>query len=196
MQKSEEFHTDAELVTLYKSRLLGYLEYRTAAVYHATDSVLAALDGVQNKLLKVVGCSEVEALLNWKLAPLAMRRDIAMLGLIHRTVTGKGPSHFRRFFRLRNCTAPSTLWTRRAAKRHHRQLETQEYTHCPELLRRSALGLARVYNLLPESVVQEDCVKEFQKKLQELVKKRVEEGSENWNETLSPRVPWWKHPLR
>ena len=100
LQKSAVYHTDAELVTLYKSRLLGYLEYRTPALYHATDTVLAALDKVQDKLLQVVGCTEVEALLNWNLAPLAMRRDIAMLGLIHRTVTGRGPSHFKKFFHL------------------------------------------------------------------------------------------------
>ena len=29
------FHTDRELVNLYKGRVLQYLQYRTAAVYHA-----------------------------------------------------------------------------------------------------------------------------------------------------------------
>ena len=85
---------------LYKSKLLGYLEYRTAAVYHATDTLLKPLNELQDKLLRVVGCTDVEALVHWNLAPLEARRDMAMLGLIHRTVLGEGPAHFQRFFKV------------------------------------------------------------------------------------------------
>ena len=38
--KTSRFHKDAQLVNVYKSKLLSYVEYRTAAVYHATDTVL------------------------------------------------------------------------------------------------------------------------------------------------------------
>lgn len=89
--RSASYHTDAELVLLYKSKLLGYLEYRTAALYHATATALEPLDKVQDKLLKLVGCTAEEALEHWNLAPLSTRRDVAMLGLVHRTVLGKGP---------------------------------------------------------------------------------------------------------
>ena len=51
-------------------------------------------------------------------------------------------------------------------------------------------------NLLPREVVQEDSVKAFQSKLQGLVKERGAAGCFDWAETLSPRVPLWKHPLR
>eukprot|EP00969_Alexandrium_andersonii_P269227 11899382-Alexandrium_andersonii.AAC.1 len=44
--------------------------------------------------------SDEEALLRFGLAPLAVRRDIALLGMIHRTILGKGPSQFAAFFRL------------------------------------------------------------------------------------------------
>ena len=33
--RTSRFHYDAQLVDVYKARLLSYLEYRTAAVYHA-----------------------------------------------------------------------------------------------------------------------------------------------------------------
>lgn len=33
--RTKRFYTDAEMVGLYKAHLLSYLEYRTAAVYHA-----------------------------------------------------------------------------------------------------------------------------------------------------------------
>ena len=183
---------------LYKSRLLGYLEYRTAALYHATDTTLEPLNKVQDKLRKAVGCTEEELLQHWNLAPLATRRDVAMLGLVHRTVLGKGPRHFQRFFRRREGGQAASFWTRGAEKRqeHGRQLEEVPYTHCPELLRRSALGLVKVYNMLPAHVVQAGTVKDFQSNLQELLKERVRSGCEDWAETFSPRVHWYRHPLR
>ena len=83
---------------VYKSRLLSYLEYRTPAVYHATDTVLRKLDAVQIRFLNALDCSELQALMEFNLAPLTARRDMAMLGVIHRTVLGKGPEHFKKFF--------------------------------------------------------------------------------------------------
>ena len=40
--RSARFFTDGELVNVYKSQLLSYLEYSTAAIYHACDSMLAS----------------------------------------------------------------------------------------------------------------------------------------------------------
>ena len=48
--------------------------------------------------LRDIGIDEITALVTFHLAPLATRRDIAMLGLIHRTILGKGPSQFNAFF--------------------------------------------------------------------------------------------------
>ena len=194
--RASTYHTDAELVLLYKSRLLGYLEYRTPALYHASDTDLTALNGVQDRLWKVVGCTEREALQHWNLAPLATRRDIAMLGLVHRTVLGKGPKHFRRFFRKRQAEKTGFWRTRAAERRHDKQLEEVPYPNCPELLKRSALGLVRVYNWLPAETVCATTVKDFQVKLQDLVKERAKGGQENWALTFSPRLAWWNHPLR
>ena len=39
--RTKRFYTDADLVLLYKSHLLSYIEYRTPAIYHATRDVLA-----------------------------------------------------------------------------------------------------------------------------------------------------------
>ena len=118
-----------------------------------------------------------------------------MLGLIHRTAFGNGPKHFARFFRARSCQRHG-YWTRLVEKRHSRQLEEVKYPNCPELLRRSALGLVAVYNRPPEKTVAENSVKEFQKKLVCLVKERAQANCGDWEQTLSPRVPWWRHALR
>ena len=118
-----------------------------------------------------------------------------MLGLVHRTVLGQGPPHFRRFFKRKPDTT-AVHWTRSAKARHHRQLEEVQHANCPGLLRRSAFGLVKVYNLLPREVVAEDTVPEFQKRLQRLVKTYAAGGRENWQNALSPREAWWNHPLR
>ena len=86
--------------------------------------------------------------------------------------------------------------TRYAEKRHDKQLEDHRVGRFTELLRRSALGLVSVYNLLPEKVVAQKEVKHFQRELANLLKERAVEGCEDWQQTFSPRVPLWKHPLQ
>ena len=164
-------------------------------MYHATETALAPLDKVQSRFLQVEGCSDLEASMVFNLAPLAALRDVAMLGLLHRTVLGKSPPHFRRFFRLA-ATKQTAHHTRQSAKRHPRQLQETRQGAFQELLRRSALGLVSVYNLLPAEVVLTDTVADFQAQLQALLKKRATAGCEDWAKTLSPRVPLWRHPLR
>ena len=50
--RSGRYFNDAELVNLYKSQLLSYVEYRTAASYHACDSILAPLNNFQDRFLR------------------------------------------------------------------------------------------------------------------------------------------------
>ena len=166
---------------------------RTPAVYHATDTVLAPLDRLQDSFLRRVGVQPLEALMEFRLAPLRTRRDMAMLGLVHRAVLHKGPSQFWKFFRA--ATDTPTLRTRLGYRRHSRQLEETRAGRFLEVLRRSALGLVAVYNLLPPDVVQAETMKNFQGNLQELLKARANSGREDWPETFSPRTPLWKHPL-
>ena len=81
--KSTKYNSDTRLVDLYKSKLLSYLEYRTAALYHATDTALKPVNAVQERFLRKLGCTDLEALMVFNLAPLSTRRDIAMLGIVH-----------------------------------------------------------------------------------------------------------------
>ena len=40
--RTRQFHTGSQLVLLYKAQILSFIEYRTAATYHACDSSLAS----------------------------------------------------------------------------------------------------------------------------------------------------------
>ena len=177
--RTKLFYTDAELIGLYKTQLLSYLEYRTPAIYHAKRDVLRPLDRVQQKLLDDAGVDAITALMEFNLAPLNARRDMAMLGLIHRTVLGKGPKHFRKYFKV---IGSRTLEEVRVKNKQH-------------LVRCSALGLIAFYNLLPLEVRELQQVSDFQGALQKAMKARAADGCGNWPETFSPRMSLPKHPL-
>ena len=120
--RSGRYFTSRQLIGLYKAHLLSYLEYRTSAIYHAATSALAALDNVQSRFLRDAGVTEEEALLEFNLAPLPTRRDMAMLGVIHRASLGKGPQQFGAFFKPAEAKKEHPA-TRRQERRHSRQLQ-------------------------------------------------------------------------
>ena len=166
----------------------------TAALYHACSSHLDHLDRIQRRFLRELGVSELEALMEFNLAPLSSRRDMAMMGLIHRTVLRQGPESFEQFFRL-STQPPSCHRTRAATRRHSRQLQDIRSGSFLEIERRSALGLASVYNLLPEHVVKALSVLCFQSFLQGILRERACNGFEDWHDTFSPRIEMYRHPL-
>ena len=128
--------------------------------------VLSKLDRVQSKFLEDAGIDEVSALMQFNLAPLAVWRDIVMLGLIHRTAVGKGPSHFKEHFKLEA----------------HGRIKDRRANLKATVVRRSGLGLVAVYNLLPQSWKNIKTVKGFQKHLQEKLKTCAKEGCEQWQQ--------------
>ena len=92
------------MVNLYKSKVGSYIESKTAAIYHASTILLNRVDNIQVQFLRQLGLTELNALCEFRLAPLNCRRDMAILGLIHRTVLGLGPSQFSNYFKLASPT--------------------------------------------------------------------------------------------
>ena len=178
--RTRRFYTDADLVVLYKAHLLSFLEYRTPAIYHATRACLRRLDAVQSKFLNDIGVDEVAALVEFHLAPLSTRRDIAILGLIHRTTLGKGPPQFQKYFKQH---------------RHNLTLHDPRSDSNSPLIQRSALGLVAIYNMLPLSCRSARSVSAFQKSLQEIVTKYAVSGYPQWSDVFSPRLCLTSHPI-
>ena len=190
--RSHRFFNDSEMVGFFKVHVLSYLEYRTPALYHACSTDLLSLDRVLANLLRQIGVSDVEALFEFRLAPLTSRRDMAMLAIIHRALIGEGPPIFRKYFRLQNSS------DRRSDRlqRHPRQIVTEFGGNGGAVFKRSIFGLCSVYNLLPLSIVEMPSVHEFQGALQELLKERAAQGQHRWEILFSPRIPYATHPLR
>ena len=78
-----------ELIQTYKTQVLSTIEAATPAIYHAPPFFLGAVDRVQDRLLEELELTSLDSLAHFNLAPLSSRRDMSMLGLIHRVVLGE-----------------------------------------------------------------------------------------------------------
>ena len=163
--------------------MLSKLEFATAAIYHASPFFLAALDRVQDRFLDALGISREIAVIELKLAPLQARRDIALLGLLHRIVLMLAPAHFSDFVRL--AVRPVFPQSYRVpAWRHSRQLHDPTCGAESRMLQRSFLWLIYTYNLLPQKVVKQKSVKLFQNALQRDVIQGAHAGVRRWEALL------------
>ena len=186
-----QFHDTKALVGQYKSHVLPTLEFCTPAVYHCTDTVLDQVDRVQQRFLREAGLTEKEALLHFNLAPLQARRDMAMLGLIHKTVLGQGPPQFQQWF-FSDLAEKHDFNTRLQGNRHTKQLHNYLVGKYTELLRRSALGLVKVYNALPQEAADSTTVKNFQKWLQDHLKTLAAADVPDWENFFNTRRKSWR----
>ena len=184
--RARGFYTTAELVLQFKSHVLGVVECRTPGLYHAASSVLQQVDALFVRFLREVDLTATQAFLDYGLAPLRLRRDVAMLGLLHKCVLGLAHPELCNLFPLATPVRRHHQ-TRAALHTHERQLLDRTQGQHSELLRRSAFGLARVYNRLPGGVVANDSVKGFQRDLTALAKELCASGVYDWASCYSPR---------
>ena len=187
------FYSIPDLVMLFKSHVLSFIEYRTPGVHFASSSVLNVLDDVQTRFVRQLNLDEETAFMRFNMLPLCVRRDVSILGVIHRAVLRSGPPKLSKFFRL---DLSATHRQRRGVQRHAMQLVEWPCGNNLEIMRRSAFGMIRVYNLLPAESVQKHDLKSFQRSLTDLVRDRVTAGDHLWKALLSCRHPIFQyHPL-
>lgn len=129
---------------------------------------------------------------SFNLAPLEIRRDISMLGLIHRTMLNQGPPQFQKFFKRRSHehTFRWNLRTRRNNGLHY----PRSFSNLG-IFKRSAHGLVAIYNMLPNYIVEAQNVKKFQSSLQQFVMWSAMSEFPEWRNMLSPRLPLSTHPF-
>ncbi len=187
--RPRRFFRQFELMNLYKALVLSYLESGLSAYFHAAPFVLMPIDRIQKRLLRELELSEFEALERFKLAPLCTRRDIGMLGLLHRISKGDAPTQLAELFPKSPPARPrfgpqSRLHA--TVQRHDQQFV--ERTGHTDVFRRSLFGLVASYNLLPQSVVDISCVSAFQSRLQKAILKVARRGIDDWPRVLSGGV--------
>jgi len=187
--RPRRFFTTRQTMNLYKSQVLSFIESGTPGYYHASPSALAPVDRVQSRLLRELGITQEAALLEFSLAPLRSRRDIAMLGFLHQIVLGDVSRQIAELFPFQDPADLHQIPTRLQVRRHsHQFVEPRLRT---DVLKRSAFHLTAVYNWLPQSVVDAKSTKVFQRKLQFALKQAVLQGVVGWEYFFSP----WSRPV-
>ena len=120
----------------------------------------------------------------YNFAPPSLRRNIGILGLIHKRVLGLAHTEFEKFMPF----VPASYYESRVRPRHNKMLSTRRsdiiYRHA--IFNRSIFGSVDIYNRLPQWLVDIDSVSGFQHELTAIAKTRCDNGIEDWQFSFSP----------
>ena len=161
------------LFSLYKSHILPFIESGMSAYYHAHPSILKLIDEIQDSFCESMHISKRDAMLDFNLAPLALRRDIEMLGILHKVALGIAPMPLQELFKQNSCDLQS-FGFHNGTIFHSRKLRDSVGVNSPVMMKRSLFGLVFVYNRLAQSVVNANSVKQFSRRLLCIVKECID----------------------
>ena len=133
---------------------------------------MEALERLQRWFLRELHCNEEYAFVHFNFAPPVLRRDIGLLGLLHKRVLGLAHPAYDRLFPFHH-----EYWNG-----HSKQIysHTAECTFQWVMFNRSIFGLASIYNKLPQWLVDTDTIKDFQRTLTRIAKDRCQGGDDAW----------------
>ena len=174
-----------DLIGQFKTQIWGIMEANNGGIFHAATTHLMKFDNAQRHFLRKLEVSEAEAFLKFNFAPPTLRRNIGILGLLHKRVIGQAHPRFESllpWFETRyGFVNPG---------RHTKQLysNVMEITAYLDLFKRSIFAMVDVYNHLPQYVIDSDSVSTFQKHLTNMVRTRCESSLPNWMFTFDKRI--------
>ena len=161
------------------------VELHSGGYFHAATSLLDKVDQVQRNFLQKLEISESTAFLEFNFPPPVLRRNIGILGLLHKRVLG-----------LCHCSFEQLLpWLsqRPDADRgfgHNKQLYGHwlEATQLRALYSRSVFAMIDIYNNLQQRIVDARSVSAFQHLLSEVAKDRCRQQIPGWEFSFSRRT--------
>ena len=157
--------------------------------------LLGMVDRVQDTVLEETGLSAEVALLEFCLAPLPTRRDIAMMGLLYRTCKGSAPPQFNSLIR-RSTGARFPRNLRHPEAQHNQQLHDPFDGSVGPMMAISAMSLMYTFNVLLAFVVEAVGVSAFQRHLQNGVKRAHQFGYVEWASLLQTGVTHFSFTTR
>ena len=174
------FFSFSDMINQYKTHIWSFTEYVNGCIYHAAPTHLEKFDRLQEHFLHELQSNASHAFKQENFAPPTLRRDIAMLGLIHKRVLGLAHPAFERLLPFH----PSNFYVANAGNpfiRHNKQI----YNHNREcsnnaLFQRSIFGLVYLYNTLPQRIIDKDSISTFQSELTFIAKRRCRAGTDGW----------------
>ena len=139
---------------------------------------------MQRGYLNGIQLNEEIAFVQYNFAPPTLRRDIGMLGLIHKRVLGQ--AHPAYSFLL-PWAPPDWYTATRFRPRHNKQINNRrsEIIFNHGLFNRSVFGMVDVYNRLPQVIIDCESISDLQKELTVIAKRRCLDGVAHWKYSFS-----------
>ena len=167
------------LVAQFKTHGWGILEIHNGAIFHASKTHLDKIDGLHRNFLNELGISQQQAFFDFNFAPPMLRRQIGILGLLHKRVLGSAHPVFQELLPFHG-----DVFGELRPREHNKQLygHFMAITRQRALFDRSIFSMVDVYNKLPQSFVDVDDIKIFQAKLTARARLACELDDENWTD--------------
>ena len=94
--RTRRHYSVKDLIGQFKTHVWGLLEYQTGAYFHASSYLLKKFDSAQRGFLEELQVDEATAFIAHNFAPPTLRRNIGILGLLHKRVLGKAHPVFEK----------------------------------------------------------------------------------------------------
>ena len=87
--RTRGYYNTSQLLNQYKTHIWGLVEIHCGGYFHAASSLLEKVGEVQRRFLQKLEVTESQAFLEYNFAPTELRRNIGILGLLHKRVLGQ-----------------------------------------------------------------------------------------------------------
>ena len=170
--RTRGLYDHANMLGQYKTHIWSYIEHHNGVIMHAAPSAVKRLDDMQGNFLKELHLLPESAFLDYNFAPSCLRRDIGILGFLHKRVLGECHAALMDFLPRRPTCAP---W-------HDKQLDsrTSEFLHRRSLYNKSLFNKIGIYNRLPQEVVDINNVSGFQRCLTDMARRKCAARACGW----------------
>ena len=182
--RTRAYFSIADFITQFKTHIWGLMEANMGGIFHATCTRLAKIDREQDRFLRELGISAEFAFMEFNFAPPKLRRNIGILGLLHKRVLGLCHPSFERLLPWY-----SSRFEPGGGHGHNKTLygHNCEVSHCPGLFARSIFAMVDIYNTLPQQAVDNPTVSEFQNYLNHIAHTRCQQGDAKWASSFCRR---------
>ena len=87
--RTRGYYNITELIDQFKTHVWDLMEVQNGVIFHASDYLLSKLDRIHANFLMELGVEQSDAFMNFNFAPPDLRRNIGILGMIHKRVLGR-----------------------------------------------------------------------------------------------------------
>ena len=183
--RTRGYYSTSNLILQFKTPIWGLIESNMGGYFHAAASLLEKIDNAQARFLRELDLTPEFASIEYAFAPPSLRRNIGMLGFLHKRVLG-------------NChpSVASLLpfWTDQPECIRSRGHSKKLYGHNVEIqfqramYNNSVFGMTDIYNNLPQQAVDATSVSAFQKYLTHVARTRCQSGDPRWANSFCGRT--------